>query len=117
LTSDILKIEAIIRPNRLEAVQESLQDLDVHSITVIEVRGINRARALGHTFRGSQYANNLAPRTKIEIFVLEEQAAAVIEAIQEAAFTGESGDGKVFVTHVADALRIRTGEKGKTALS
>ncbi len=117
MAQEIYKIEAIIRPNRLEAVQESLQDLDIHSITVIEAKGIARNRTMGHAFRGSQYANNLAPRIKIEIFVLAEQVSMVSEAIQEAAFTGEVGDGKLFVLPVTDALRIRTGEKGETALS
>ena len=113
----IYKIEAIIRPNRLEAVQEALHDIDLDSLTVIEARGVGRHRGISHTFRGSQYANNLAPRVIVQLYVVAEFLETALEAIQEAASTGEVGDGKLFVTAVADALRIRTGERGTTALS
>ncbi|MEZ0325679.1 MAG: P-II family nitrogen regulator [Fimbriimonas sp.] len=112
----MFKIEAIIRSQKLEAVQEALDELHVSGITVTDVRGIGRQKGVTHTYRGSQYTLNLMPRTKIEIVVLPEELDDVVQAIQEAATTGEIGDGKIFVIPVADAIRIRTGERGETSL-
>jgi nitrogen regulatory protein P-II 1 len=117
MNASMYKIEAYIRPNRLEAVQEALKDIDLDSFTVIEAKGLGGQKSLSHTFRGSQYANNLAPRTILQIFVLAEHLDEAMNAIQQAAMTGELGDGKLFVTPIEDALRIRTGERGTTALS
>lgn len=110
------KIEAMIRPQRLEAVQEALHDLGVNGLTAIEARGIGRSRGITHTFRGSQYSKNLAPRMKVEVVVPAELAEAAVKAIEEAAHTGEVGDGKIFVLPVSEVVRIRTGERGSIAL-
>ena len=113
---DAYMIVAMIRPQRLEAVQEALYDLDMHGLTVSEVRGMGRSRGISHTFRGSQYANNLSPRLKIETVVAAADVQKAIDAIQESATTGEVGDGKIFVLDVERALRIRTGETDGSAL-
>lgn len=111
------KIEAIIRTNRLEAVREALQEIDVIGLTASDCRGEGRQRAVAHTFRGSHYANNLTPRLRIEVVVTTAQLEATVNAIQQAATTGEVGDGKIFVTQLADVVRIRTNEHGESALS
>ena len=113
----IYKIEAIIRPQRLEAVQEALYEMDLHGITVSEVRGAGRTKGISHTFRGSQYANNLSSRLKVEIVLAESSLDEAVDAIVQAAQTGEVGDGKLFVIPVSEVVRIRTGEKGEIALS
>jgi nitrogen regulatory protein P-II 1 len=112
----MFKIEAIIRSQKLEAVQEALDELHISGITVTDVRGIGRQKGITHTYRGSQYTLNLMPKTKIEIVVLPEELDDVVQAIQEAASTGEVGDGKIFVLPVSDSVRIRTGERGETSL-
>jgi nitrogen regulatory protein P-II 1 len=113
----MFKIEAMIRPQRLEAVQEALYELDLYGLTVTEVRGMGRQRGITHTFRGSSYAQNLSPRLKLEIVVNDELLNEAVDAIQQAAHTGEIGDGKIFVLPVSEVVRIRTGEKGSVALS
>ncbi|MFZ4507929.1 MAG: P-II family nitrogen regulator [Fimbriimonas sp.] len=107
----------MIRPQRLEAVQEALYDLDIYGLTVSEVRGMGRMRGITHTFRGSQYAQNLSPRLKLELVLNDEQVEDAVAAIRESAETGEIGDGKIFLIPVSDALRIRTGERGRDALA
>lgn len=114
--STCYKIEAIIRPNRLEAVQEALYDIGQVSFTVTEVRGTGRQTGIGHTFRGSQYAQNLLPRVKIELFLPHQAVEDAIEAIQLAATTGEVGDGKIVAFPVPEVIRIRTGERGAAAI-
>jgi nitrogen regulatory protein P-II 1 len=116
MNSPIFKIEALVRPNRVEAVQEALHDIELDSLTVTESRGSGRRQAVTHTFRGSQYGRNLTPITKIELFVVSDKLEEAIEAIRDAAETGEVGDGKLFVFPVSDAMRIRTGERGIAAL-
>jgi nitrogen regulatory protein P-II 1 len=111
------KIEAIIRSTRLEDVQEALEAIDISGMTVMEVRGMGRQKGVTHTYRGSQYTLNLTPRTKIEVVVDDEQLEEVVEAIQTAANTGEVGDGKIFIIPLADAVRIRTGERGPASLT
>jgi nitrogen regulatory protein PII len=111
------KIEAIIRVQRLEAVQEALSDIGVDGVTVTEVKGMGRHRGITHTFRGSQYSVNLAPRIKLDLAVNDDQVDEIVDAIQEAAFTGEVGDGKIFVSALAQVVRIRTNERGDAALS
>jgi nitrogen regulatory protein P-II 1 len=112
----MVKIEAIIRPQKLEAVQLVLEEIGCHGLTVTEVRGMGRQRGASHTYRGSQYTLNLNHKVKIEVVVPEELANLAIDAICEAAATGEVGDGKIFVSSLTDAVRIRTGEHGKPAL-
>lgn len=112
----MVKIEAMIRPQRLEEVQDALHDMNLGGLTVTEVRGMGRQRGITHTYRGSQYTLNLVPKLKIELVVPQEVAGEVVAAIVAAAQTGEIGDGKVFVTPVLQAVRIRTGEEGRAAL-
>jgi nitrogen regulatory protein P-II 1 len=116
MNTPLLKIEALIRPNRVEAVQEALHDIDIDSLTVTDSRGSGKHQGITHTFRGSQYTRNLSPVAKLELFVVSERLEEALTVIQEAAETGEVGDGKLFVIPVADAVRIRTGERGKTAV-
>jgi nitrogen regulatory protein P-II 1 len=113
----MVKIEAIIRTQRLEEVQEALEALDVSGMTVTEVRGMGRSKGITHTYRGSQYTLSLTPRIKIEIVVQDAEVTSIVEAIQKAAQTGEVGDGKIFVIPVAESIRIRTGERGDTSLT
>ena len=111
------KIEAYIRSHLLSKVQESLEGHDVHGMSVIDVRGMGRSKAQTHTFRGSQYGLTLSPRVKVEVLVRDEQVEEVVQAILEAAQTGEVGDGKIFTVPLGDVVRIRTGERGDAALS
>jgi nitrogen regulatory protein P-II 1 len=111
------KIEAYIRNQRLEEVQDALEALDVSGMTVIEVRGMGRSKGVTHTYRGSQYTLSLTPRLKLEIVVHDEQVDEVVAAIESSARTGEVGDGKIVLTPVGEVIRIRTGERGDVALS
>ena len=114
------KIEAIIRTQRLEDVQEALTALNISGMTVIEVKGMGRSKGVTHTYRGSQYTLSLTPRLKLEIVVHDEEVEDVVAAISQAAKTGgagEVGDGKIFLYPVGDAIRIRTGERGDASLT
>jgi len=111
------KIEAIIRTQRLEEVQEALTALHVSGMTVTEVKGMGRSKGITHTYRGSQYTLSLTPRLKLEIVVEDGQVEEVVTALQEAARTGEVGDGKIFLIPLGDVIRIRTGERGDASLS
>lgn len=110
------RIEAFVRVNKLEAVKQALEDADVRGISVEQVRGFGRQQGQHDQFRGSTYALNLVPKTRIETVVRDDQAEGAIKAIVEAAYTGEVGDGKIFVSDVTEAVRIRTGERGESAL-
>lgn len=110
------KIEAVIRTSQLETVREALANLGSHGMTVETVRGFGRQQGQTELFRGSSYALNLVPKTRIWVVAADEEAEEVIEAIREAAWTGELGDGKIFVTEVLDAIRIRTSSRGDAAL-
>jgi nitrogen regulatory protein P-II 1 len=111
------KIEAYIRTQRLEEVQEALEAADVSGMTVTEVRGMGRSKGVTHTYRGSQYTLSLNPRLKLEIVVTDDQVAEVVDAIQKAATTNEVGDGKILIIPLADVIRIRTGERGDASLA
>src|SRR5436305_8667054 len=110
------KIEAIIQPSRLDAVKEALIEIGVDGMTILEARGHGRQK--GHTefYRGREYTVDLLPKVKIEMVVPEELKEKAIEAIIGAARTGRIGDGKIFVSPVLDAIRIRNDERGETAL-
>ena len=110
------KIEAIIKPFKLEEVKNALTALGVQGLTVIEVRGFGRQK--GHTehYRGAEYTVDFLPKVKIEVVVSEKLADQVIEAILRSARTGQIGDGKIFITDLAEVIRIRTAEKGETAI-
>lgn len=110
------KIEAIIRPNRLEEVKEALNAIDICGITISQVMGCGRQKGLKETYRGTQIEINILPKIKLEAVVYDENVEKVIAAITAAARSGEIGDGKIFVSSIEDAIRIRTGERGDSAL-
>jgi nitrogen regulatory protein P-II 1 len=110
------KIEAIIQPSRLDAVKEALIEIGVEGMTILEARGHGRQK--GHTefYRGREYTVDLLPKVKLELVVHDEAAEKVINAIVTTARTGHIGDGKIFVSRVDEAIRIRNDERGDTAL-
>jgi len=110
------KIEAIIKPHKFEEVQEALRELGVLGMTVTEVKGFGRQRGHTEIYRGSEYTVDFLPKTKIEVLAADDQSAAVVQTILDAAKTGKIGDGKIFVYEITDMLRIRTGEHGVEAL-
>ncbi len=110
------KIEAIIKPFKLDEVKEALQDVGIQGITVTEAKGFGRQKGHTELYRGAEYVVDFLPKVKIEIVVGDQQLEAAIEAIQKAARTGRIGDGKIFVLDVQEAIRIRTGEIGADAI-
>lgn len=110
------KIEAIIRPFKLDEVKEALLEEGIKGLTITEVRGYGRQKGHTETYRGSEYRIEFVPKIKIEIVVDEKKAEKVIDALLKAAKTGQVGDGKIFIYNVEDAIRIRTEESGKAAL-
>jgi len=110
------KIEAIIKPFKLDEVKEALQELGVQGLSVIEVKGFGRQKGHTELYRGAEYVVDFLPKVKIEVVLSDDQVDAAIEAIIAAARTDKIGDGKIFVTHVEQAVRIRTGESGEDAL-
>ncbi|MGO8671911.1 MAG: P-II family nitrogen regulator [Capsulimonadaceae bacterium] len=110
------KIEAIIRPTRLDAVKEALEDVGVVGMTVTDVRGYGHQRGHTEKYRGNTYVVNLLPKIKLEIVVKDDDVDEAVAAVEQAAQTGEIGDGKVFLMPVERAIRIRTGEEGDSAL-
>lgn len=110
------KIECVIRPMRVDAVKEALTELGIMGMTVIDVRGYGRQRGRTEKYRGNTYVVNLLPKVKIEVVVTDDREEAVVEALLVAARTGEVGDGKLFISTVERAIRIRTGETGPDAL-
>lgn len=110
------KIEAIIKPFKLDDVKETLQEIGIQGMTVSEVKGFGRSYGKREVFRGSEYIVDFVPKIKLEIVVSEDMIQAVIDAILNAAKTGKIGDGKIFVLPVEEAVRIRTGERGTDAI-
>ena len=110
------KIEAIIKPFKLEEVKESLASQGVEGMTVTEVKGFGRQKGHTEIYRGSEYTVDFLPKIKLEIVVTDAQLAGAVEAIVKAAKTGKIGDGKVFVSNVENAIRIRTEETGAHAV-
>ena len=110
------KIEAVIKPFKLDDVKEALQEIGVQGLTVLEAKGFGRQRGHTELYRGAEYVVDFLPKIKIEAVVNDDQVGAAIEAIQSAARTGKIGDGKIFVSDVSDVIRIRTGETGSTAI-
>jgi nitrogen regulatory protein PII len=111
------KVEAIIKPFKLEDVKEALAEVGVQGMTVVEVKGFGRQKGHTEIYRGSEYTVDFLPKVKIEVVVEEERCDSVVDAIVKAANTGKIGDGKVFVSNVSEAIRIRTGERGREAVS
>lgn len=112
----MIKVEAIIKPQKWEEVQKALQEVGVEGLTVSEVRGHGRQKGHTEMYRGVEYRVDLIPKIKIETVIKEDKLDKVLETITKAAKTGQVGDGKVFVTPVLDVLRIRTGERGEAGL-
>jgi len=111
------KIEAIIKPFKLEEVKEALAEVGVQGMTVTEVKGFGRQKGHTEIYRGSEYTVDFLPKVKIEIIVDDDQADSVAEVIVKSANTGKIGDGKVFISSVEQAIRIRTGETGPSAVA
>ena len=110
------KIEAIIKPFKLDEVKEALQELGIQGMTVIEVKGFGRQKGHTELYRGAEYVVDFLPKVKIEVAVKADVAARAVEAIVTAAKTGQIGDGKIFVSSLDEILRIRTGETGDDAV-
>jgi nitrogen regulatory protein P-II 1 len=110
------KIEAVIKPFKLDEVKEALQDIGVQGMTVLEAKGYGRQKGHSELYRGAEYVIDFLPKIKLEVVVPDDLLPAALEAIQNAARTGKIGDGKIFVTDVLDVVRIRTGETGPQAV-
>ncbi len=110
------KVEAVIKPFKLDEVKEALSGAGVQGITVSEVKGFGRQRGHTELYRGAEYVVDFLPKVKLEIVIKDDQLDQVVEAIGSAAKTGRIGDGKIFVADVNEVIRIRTGEKGESAL-
>ena len=110
------KVEAIIKPFKLDEVKEALAEIGVHGMTVTEVKGFGRTGGKKEVYRGSAYVVDFVPKVKLEIIVTDDAVRQVVNTITEAARTGRIGDGKIFVSPVEEAVRIRTGERGEEAV-
>ena len=110
------KIEAVIKPFKLDEVKEALQDVGLQGITVTEAKGFGRQKGHTELYRGAEYVVDFLPKVKVEIVVSDETVEPAIEAIRKAAQTGRIGDGKIFVSSVEEVIRIRTGETGVDAI-
>jgi nitrogen regulatory protein P-II 1 len=110
------KIEAIIKPFKLDEVKNALTKIGIQGMTVTEVKGFGRQKGHTESYRGTEYAIDFLPKSKIEIIITDELVTQVIETIERAAKTGKIGDGKIFLSPVEEVIRIRTGERGKEAI-
>ena len=110
------KIEAIIKPFKLDEVKEALQEIGLQGITVIEAKGFGRQKGHTELYRGAEYVVDFLPKVKLEVVLSDDMLTKALEAIQKAAKTGRIGDGKIFISNVEEAIRIRTGETGSDAI-
>ncbi|MDE0994170.1 MAG: P-II family nitrogen regulator [Rhodospirillales bacterium] len=110
------KIEAIIKPFKLDEVKEALQDVGLQGITVLEAKGFGRQKGHTELYRGAEYVVDFLPKVKIELVVDDDMAERAVDAILQAAHTGRIGDGKIFIIPVEEAIRVRTGERGSEAI-
>lgn len=110
------KIEAIIKPFKLDEVKDALHEIGLQGITVIEAKGFGRQKGHTELYRGAEYVVDFLPKVKIEVVIDDEMVERAVEAIQQAAHTGRIGDGKIFILPVEDAIRVRTGERGSEAI-
>ena len=110
------KIEAIIKPFKLDDVREALSDVGITGMTVSEVKGFGRQKGHTELYRGAEYVVDFLPKVKIEVVIEDSMLDTVVEAVQNAAKTGRIGDGKIFISSIDEAIRIRTGEKGGEAV-
>jgi nitrogen regulatory protein P-II 1 len=111
------KVEAIIKPFKLDEVKDKLSEIGVQGLTVIEVKGFGRQKGHTELYRGAEYVVDFVPKIKLEIVATDDMVSAIVETIASTAQTGRIGDGKIFVLPVEDAIRIRTGERGKEAIT
>jgi nitrogen regulatory protein P-II 1 len=112
----VKKIEAVIKPFKLDEVKDALQEIGIQGLTVVEARGFGRQKGHAELYRGAEYVVDFLPKVKIELVVPDQRLEAALDAIQKAARTGKIGDGKIFVFDVEQAIRIRTGETGTDAI-
>ena len=110
------KIEAIIKPFKLDEVKEALHEVGIQGITVLEAKGFGRQKGHTELYRGAEYVVDFLPKVKIEVVVEDDMAEPVVEAVKTAAQTGRIGDGKIFISSIDEAIRIRTGETGRNAI-
>jgi nitrogen regulatory protein P-II 1 len=110
------RIEAVIRPSKLDEVKEALSAIGVQGMTVLEVKGFGRTGGRKEVYRGSAYVVDFVPKVRLEIVAADGLVGAILDAVEKAAKTGKIGDGKIFVTDVVEAVRIRTGERGDGAV-
>ena len=110
------KIEAIIKPFKLDEVKEALHKVGLQGLTVLEAKGFGRQKGHTELYRGAEYVVDFLPKVKIELIVNDDMLEHAVEAIQQAAHTGRIGDGKIFITSVEEAIRVRTGERGREAI-
>jgi nitrogen regulatory protein P-II 1 len=110
------KIEAIIKPFKLDEVKEALHEIGLQGITVLEAKGFGRQKGHTELYRGAEYVVDFLPKVKIELVIDDDMLDRAVEAILEAAHTGRIGDGKIFISSIEDAIRVRTGERGKEAI-
>ncbi len=110
------KIEAIVKPFKVDEVKNALSQIGVQGMTVSEVRGFGRQKGHTEVYRGAEYKIDFIPKVKLEVIVIDEMAQQVIEVIERAAKTGKIGDGKIFVSPIEEVIRIRTGERGRDAI-
>ena len=110
------KVDAIVKPFKLDEVKDKLNEIGVQGITVTEVKGFGRQKGHTELYRGAEYVVDFLPKVKIEIVIADTQVDEVIDTIMKAAQTGRIGDGKIFVTNLVDVIRIRTGERGEEAI-
>ena len=110
------KIEAIIKPFKLDEIKEALQDIGLQGITVVEAKGFGRQKGHTELYRGAEYVVDFLPKVKIELVIEDTKLDAAIEAIQATAYTGRIGDGKIFIYNIEEVIRIRTGERGAEAI-
>ena len=115
--SPVKKVEAIIKPFKLEEVKEALAKVGIQGLTVSEVKGFGRQKGHKELYRGAEYVVEFLPKVKLEIVIPDDKLKSVVEAIVKSASTGRIGDGKIFVLNVEDAIRIRTGETGDIVVS
>jgi nitrogen regulatory protein PII len=112
----MIKIEAIVKPFRLNDIQEALLALGIQGMTVMEVKGFGRQKGHVEFYRGAEYQVNFVPKVMLMVVVADDQAEAVVDALQKKAYTGKIGDGKIFISRIEDVMRIRTKETGADAL-
>ena len=110
------KVEAIIKPFKLDEVKEALQEVNLQGLTVTEIKGFGRQKGHTELYRGAEYVVDFLPKIKIEVVIEDQLVERTVEAIVNAAQTGRIGDGKIFITPVEEAIRIRTGERGSEAI-